>query len=79
MARVVCHDVRSSDAELESARETARQGQQLLAARADDPSRQLREQANAMAWLIERKLARKEPDLARREARLTHVRRNLWH
>lgn len=78
LARVIFQDGRSTDAGLEAARDMAREAQSLLASLAHKEARQLREQGNALSWLIAQKLAAGEPDLAVREARLSEARDNLW-
>ena len=54
----------------------ARAAQGLLASRTNQASRQLREQGNALCWLIARRLAAQDPDLAARAARLNEIRGN---
>lgn len=78
LARVIYQEGRSTIAELDEAREMTRKARDLLASRRDLDSRQLREQGNALSWLIEQRLTGREPDLDRRLARYIAVYENLW-
>jgi hypothetical protein len=77
-ARVTFQDGQATVGELREARATAEKGQDLLGSVAGVEARQMREQGNALAWLIARRLAGEEKDPARRESLLIEVRDNLW-
>ena len=78
LARVVFQDPRATDPELSAARDAARAAQRMLTSLVHPDAPQLCEQGSALSWLIERRLAGHEPDLATREARFTEIRANLW-
>lgn len=65
-------------AELVRARQQTEDGQQLLANLAKPEARQMREQGNALFWLIEQVIAGQEKDLHAREELLLRVREELW-
>jgi hypothetical protein len=77
-ARPVFQDKKSSNAALEAARAQVERARQLLAPLPEDDARQMREQGNALSWLIARVLAGREGDLRKRVAQLTEIRENLW-
>lgn len=77
VARVTYQNGAATEAELQEARIQTDQAQELLAGE-ETESRQLREQGNALSWLIEQRLTSREADLDRREARYAEVYRNLW-
>lgn len=78
LARIVSQNSKSSDANLQEAQEGLKAVGALLADVPGADARQLAEQGNALHWLMERKLAGKEKDPARRLARLTEVGERLW-
>ena len=78
VARVTYQNGGASVPELEGARAQTERARELLAASRDTQSRQLREQGNALTWLIEQRLTGHEADLDRRESRYAEVYRNLW-
>ncbi len=78
LARPVFQDKKSSNAALEAARAQVEQARQLLAPLPEDDARQMREQGNALSWLIARVLAGREGDPRKRAAQLTEIRENLW-
>lgn len=80
-ARVVFQNSQATTEQLAEARATAEEGRRLLAplATADDTeARQLREQGNALSWLIAQNIAWRTLDPRAREAELARVRENLW-
>ncbi len=77
-ARVIFQNGQSSNDQLAEARALVDQGRELLAPLPDYEARQMREQGNALSWLIARKLAGRERDLRKRESKLTEVREQLW-
>ncbi len=77
-ARVVFQDKQSSNDQLVEARALVEQGRQLLAPLPEDDAQQMREQGNALSWLIAQVMAARERDPRKREALLAEVRENLW-
>jgi hypothetical protein len=63
---------------LTEARERVTEARGLLAELDDPDARQLREQGNALFWLNARKLAGRERNPRKREAKLTEVTMQLW-
>ena len=78
VARVTYQNGGAADQELRDARAQIERARELLASLRDEAPRQLREQGNALSWLIEQKLTSHEADLDRREERYAEVYRNLW-
>jgi hypothetical protein len=78
-ARVIYQDGQSSNDQLAEARALAAQGRELLAPLPGYEARQLREQGNALSWLIARKMAGREREPRKREGKLAEVREQLWH
>jgi hypothetical protein len=78
VARVTYQNGKAAVAELADARVQIERARELLAPLPDGAARQLREQGNALSWLIEQKLSGREPDLDRKAARYAEVDRNLW-
>jgi CHAT domain len=77
-ARVTYQAGSSTDEQLKTAGGIAEDARRLLEPLTQVEARQLREQGNALAWLIRRRLAGSEPDLAKRSALLIDVRDHLW-
>jgi hypothetical protein len=77
-ARVVYQKGPATNAELIAAREMVEDGRRILEPLTETDSLQLREQGNALAWLITQRIAGREEDLVRREELLAEVRDNLW-
>lgn len=77
-ARVVFQNKQSSNDQLAEARVLVEQGRLLLAQLPDDDARQMREQGNALSWLIAQVIAARERDPQKRETLLAEVRENLW-
>jgi hypothetical protein len=77
-ARVVYQKGPAANEELVPAREMVENGRRILDPLTDTESLQLREQGNALAWLITQRIAGREKDPARREELLAEVRENLW-
>jgi hypothetical protein len=77
-ARVIFQDGQSSNDQLAEARALVAQGRDLLAPRPEYEARQMREQGNALSWLIARKLAGREREPQKRESKLAEVREELW-
>lgn len=77
-ARVIYQASSATNEQLETARGIAEDARRLLEPLTEAEARQLREQGNALAWLIRRRLAGREPDLARRSALLIDIRDQLW-
>jgi len=77
-ARPVFQNKKSSNAALEAARAQVERARQLLSQLSEDDARQMREQGNALSWLIARVLAGREGDPLKRVALLTEIRENLW-
>jgi hypothetical protein len=77
-ARVVFQNDSSSPDQLAEARERVTEARGLLAELDDPDARQLREQGNALFWLNARKLAGRERNPRKREAKLTEVTMQLW-
>jgi hypothetical protein len=78
LARVTYQAGSSTNEQLELTRGIAEDARLLLEPLTAVEARQLREQGNALAWLIRRRLAAREQDLAKRAALLIEVRDNLW-
>src|SRR5260370_25601583 len=76
--RVTSQDNKSTPADLEAVQSRIRLARELLAPLRTTETRQLREQGNALFWLIEQKLTAREEDLNRKEARYAEVYDNLW-
>lgn len=68
----------ASNEELEAALPDVEAARRLLEPLADVRAQQLREQGNALAWLIRRRVAGRERDPMRRSILLAEVRDNLW-
>jgi hypothetical protein len=77
-ARVVFQNDQSSLDQLAAARERVAQARRLLAPLEYRDARQLREQGNALSWLIARKIAGRERNPRTRESKLTEVAEQLW-
>ena len=77
-ARVIFQDGQSSNDQLAEARVLVAQGRELLAPLPEYEARQMREQGNALSWLIARKLAGRERESRRRESKLVEVGEELW-
>ena len=77
VARVTYQGGGSPD-ELGRAQGQIERARELLAPLPERDARQLREQGNALSWLIEQKLTAGEPDLDRKAERYAEVYRNLW-
>jgi hypothetical protein len=77
-ARVVYQTAPATNEELIAARAMVQDARRTLEPLTDLESRQLREQGNALAWLITQRVAGRERDPALRGASLTEVRENLW-
>ena len=77
-ARVVYQRGPATNEQLMAAREKVEQARRLLEPLTDTKSLQLREQGNALAWLITQRIAGREKDPVRREELLAEVRENLW-
>ena len=77
-ARPIFQNKKSSNAALEAARAQVERARQLLAPLPEDDARQMREQGNALSWLIARVLAGRESDARKRAALLAEIRENLW-
>ncbi len=77
-ARVVYQRDSATNEELIPAREKVEQGRRILEPLTDTDALQLREQGNALAWLITQRIVGREKDPVRREELLTEVRENLW-
>ncbi len=78
LARIVFQDPRSTVEDLEAAQSWLHTARNLLASNRNPDYRQLREQSNALYWLIARRLAAQQPDLAGQATGLTEIRENLW-
>lgn len=77
-ARVVFQNDSSSADQLAEASGRVTEARDLLAELDDPSARQLREQGNALFWLNERKLAGRERNPRKREAKLSEVTEQLW-
>jgi hypothetical protein len=77
VARVIYHPS-SAAAELEAARALIERARTLLESSPEPRARTLREQGNALAWLIEQRLTKDEPDPRRKAVRYQVVYDNLW-
>jgi hypothetical protein len=77
-ARVVFQNPQSSADQLAGAQDWLTEARDRLAPSEDPDARQLREQGNALSWLIARKLAGRERNPRKREARLAEVTEQLW-
>jgi hypothetical protein len=78
LVRGTYQDGGATNEELEASRPGTEAARRLLEPLTDVRARQLREQGNALAWLIRRRIAGREPDPARRSALLAEVRDHLW-
>jgi len=77
-ARLVFQRKPSNTALLVKARQDTEDGQELLAGMSEPDARQMREQANALSWLIEQVIAEREKDARKREKLLLRTREELW-
>ncbi len=77
-ARVVYQNAQSSADQLTQARAQVAAARDLLAPLADSSARELREQGNALSWLIARRIAGRERNPRKRAGELAEVIEQLW-
>jgi len=77
-ARLVFQRKPPDTALLAKARRDTEDAQELLTGMSEPDARQMREQANALSWLIEQVIAQREKDARKREALLLRAREELW-
>lgn len=77
-ARPVFQNKKSTNDELAAAREKVEAGRRLLEPLSAGEARQMREQGNALAWLITQVISEREVDPRVREEHLLEVREKLW-
>ena len=78
VTRVTYQDGAATTEVLEATCSDTEAARRLLEPLTDVEARQLREQGNALTWLIRRRIASREPDPTRRSVLLTEVGDNLW-
>jgi len=77
-ARLVFQRKPRDTALLVKARQDTEDAQELLAEMSEPDERQMREQANALSWLIEQVIAGREEDARKRQELLLRTREELW-